>query len=335
MDVRLAALTAEPRSGLRRGGRGGVKNPPMPTAQAPVASEFDATSTAADVVRGHDLRGRIAVVTGGAAGIGLETTRALASAGARVIVPARDVGKAKAAVGVMAEVEPMELTDPASIAAFAERFSRSGQPLDLLVNNAGIMATPLTRVARGVESQLATNHVGHYELTVRLWPALRRAEAARVVSLSSVGHRRAAVDFDDWSFERRPYDRWQAYGQSKSANALFALAADARGVKAFSVHPGAIVTGLTRFMTQDEKDDLVQRATLKTPEQGAATTVWCAVSRRLDHAGGVYCQDCNVAEPVRGDPQGPGPGVRPWAMDPTLAERLWALSEQLTGLGVG
>jgi hypothetical protein len=121
----------------------------------------------------------------------------------------------------------------------------------------------------------------------------------------------------------------------KSANAPFAIAADARGVKAFSVHPGAIITGLTKFMAQDEKDFLVQRATVKTPEQGAATTVWCAVSRQLDHAGGVYCQDCNIAEPVRGDPQGPALGVRPWAIDPALAEQLWALSKKITGLGVG
>ncbi len=240
-----------------------------------------------------------------------------------------------AAVGATAVVEPMELTDPASIAAFAEHFLKTGQPLDLLINNAGIMATPLTRVARGIESQFATNHVGHYELTVRLWPALRNAKAARIVSLSSAGHRRAGVDFGDWNFERKPYDRWQAYGQSKSANALFAMAADARGVKAFSVHPGAIITGLTRFMTQDEKESLVRRAAVKTPEQGAATTVWCAVSRQLDHTGGVYCQDCNIAEPVRGDPQGPAPGVRPWAMDPALADRLWVLSEEITGLGVG
>jgi NAD(P)-dependent dehydrogenase (short-subunit alcohol dehydrogenase family) len=178
--------------------------PPMPTAQAPIASEFDATSTAASVIRGHDLRGKTAVVTGGAAGIGLETTRALASARARVIVPARDVGKAKAAVGALAAVEPMELTDPDSIAALAERFLKTGQPLDLLINNAGIMAAPLTRVARNIEAQFATNHVGHYELTVRLWPALRKAKAARMVSLSSVGHRRASVDFDDWNFENKP-----------------------------------------------------------------------------------------------------------------------------------
>ena len=307
----------------------------MPAPQAPIGSDFDARSTAADVVRGHDLRGKTAVVTGGSAGIGLETTRALSSAGARVIVPARDVEKARAAVGAIATVEPMELTDPASIAAFADRFLKTGQSLDLLVNNAGIMAAPLTRVARGLESQLATNHVGHFELAVRLWPALRKAPAPRIVSLSSLGHRRAPVDFDDWNFERRPYDRWAAYGQSKSANALFAVGADARGVKAFSVHPGAIWTGLSKFMTPEDVTAFEKRVqNVKTAEQGAATTVWCTVSRQLDALGGVYCEDCNVAVSVPAD-SAELRGVRPWAVDPALAERLWGLSERLIGLGVG
>ena len=307
----------------------------MPTPQAPIASDFNARSNAADVIRGHDLRGKTAVVTGGSAGIGLETTRALSSAGARVIVPARDVEKARAAVGKLGTVESMELTDPPSIAAFAERFLKSGQALDLLINNAGIMATPLTRVARNIESQLATNHVGHFELTVRLWPALRKAQSPRIVSLSSLGHRRAAVDFDDWNFEHKPYDRWAAYGQSKSANALFALGADARGVKAFSVHPGAIWTGLAKFMTPEDVAAFEKRAqNVKTVEQGAATTVWCAVSRQLDALGGVYCEDCNIAAPVPADSPALT-GVRPWAMEPALAERLWALSEKITGLRIG
>ena len=307
----------------------------MPTSQAPIASAFDARSTAAEVIRGHDLRGKTAVVTGGSAGIGLETTRVLSSAGARIIVPARDVEKARAAIGTLATVEAMELTDPLSIAAFAERFLKTGQPLDLLISNAGIMAAPLTRVARTIESQFATNHVGHFELAVRLWPALRKAQAPRIVSLSSLGHRRAPVDFDDWNFERKPYDRWAAYGQSKSANALFAMGANARGVKAFSVHPGAIWTGLAKFMTPEDVTAFEKRVqNVKTVEQGAATTVWCAVSRQLDALGGVYCEDCNVAEPVPAD----SPelrGVRPWARDPALAERLWVLSEEITGLRIG
>jgi len=308
----------------------------MQTTQTPIESQFNALSTAAEVIRGHDLSGKTAIVTGGSAGIGLETTRAFASAGARVIVPARNVEKARAALGELARVEPMELTDPASVAAFAERFLATGQALDLLVNNAGIMAAPLQRVARNIESQFATNHVGHFELTVRLWPALRKARAARIVSLTSVGHRRAAVDFEDWNFENKPYDRWTAYGQSKSANALFAVAANARGLQAFSVHPGAILTGLAKFMTEEEMAGLTQRVgahNQKTPEQGAATSVWCAVSPQLDGRGGAYCQDCNIAEPVPADSQAMR-GVRPWAVDPELAERLWSLSEQITGLTV-
>jgi len=307
----------------------------MPSPQTPISSDFNASSTAAEVIRGHDLRGKTAIVTGGSAGIGLETTRALSSAGARVIVPARDLEKAKAAVGKLGTIEPMELSDPASIAAFADRFLKTGVPLDLLIDNAGIMATPLTRVARNIESQFATNHVGHFELTVRLWPALKRAQVPRIVSLSSVGHRRAPVDFDDWNFERKPYDRWAAYGQSKSANALFAIGANARGVKAFSVHPGAIWTGLGKFMTPEDIAAFEKRAqTLKTVEQGAATTVWCAVSRQLDGLGGVYCEDCNVSEAVPADSQ-EFRGVRPWATDPVLAERLWTLSEEITGLRLG
>jgi NAD(P)-dependent dehydrogenase (short-subunit alcohol dehydrogenase family) len=306
----------------------------MPTAQAPIASDFNVSSTAAEVIRGHDLKGKIAIVTGGAAGIGLETTRALASAGAEVIVPAREVAKAMAALGTLGTVEAMELTDPASIVTFTERFLKTGRPLDLLINNAGIMASPLTRVARNIESQFATNHVGHFELTLRLWPALRKAPSARLISLTSIGHRRSPVDFDDWNFERKPYDRWVAYGQSKSANALFAIAANARGVQSFSVHPGAILTGLAKFMTEDDVNALKGRALqMKTPEQGAATTVWCAVSRQLDGLGGAYCQDCNIAQAVPADSKAEY-GVRPWAIDPALAERLWALSEQITGLHV-
>src|SRR5262245_56041957 len=229
----------------------------------------------------------------------------------------------------------MELTDPASIAAFADRFRKTGQALDLLINNAGIMAPPLTRVARNIESQFATNHVGHFELTVRLWPALRKAQAPRMVSLSSVGHRRAPVDFEDWNFERKPYDRWVGYGQSKTANALFAIAANARGVKAFSVHPGGILTGLGKFMTPEETESLVVQSQnmMKRVEQGAATTVWCAVSRQLDTLSGVYCENCNIAAPVPSDSEETR-GVRPWAMDPAQAERLWALSEKITGLSI-
>jgi NAD(P)-dependent dehydrogenase (short-subunit alcohol dehydrogenase family) len=208
------------------------------------------------------------------------------------------------------------------------------------VNNAGIMATPLVRDARGFESQLATNHIGHFQLSARLWPALRQANGARVVSLSSRGHAIAAVDFEDPHFVRRRYDKWTAYGQSKSANALFAVALDARGethrVRAFSVHPGAVdATDLMRSMPEEERRVAIDasRATsmFKTAAQGAATSVWCATSRQLDAMGGVYCEDVDIAEAVPADfPE--RRGVRPWAMDTDLADRLWTMTEASTGV---
>ncbi len=314
----------------------------MTTKQEPIHSGYGAETTARDVLEGRRLDGAIAVVTGGYTGVGLETTRALAAAGATVVVPARTPGKASAALAGMdgVELESLDLGDPASIDAFAARFVASGLPLHMLVNNAGIMATPLVRDARGFESQLATNHIGHFQLTLRLWPALRRADGARVVSLSSRGHARSPVDFDDPHFERRPYDKWLAYGQSKTANALFALALDARGeahhVRAFSVHPGAIATtDLMRSMSEEERRAAIAAATgvssFKNEEQGAATSVWCATSAQLDGRGGVYCEDVDIAEAVPADFAGLR-GVRPWAADPDLAERLWVLTEAWTGL---
>ncbi len=216
----------------------------MKTNQAPIPSGYNAQTTAREVIGDRRLDGLITIVTGGYVGIGLETTRALAEAGATVIVPARSLDKARGALAGIArvEIEALDLSDPGSIDAFAARFAATGRPVHILVNNAGIMATPLAQDARGFESQLATNHLGHFQLTARLWPALRKANGARVVSLSSRGHARSAVDFDDPNFERRPYDKMIAYGQSKTANVLFAVALDARGeahgVRAFSVHPG-------------------------------------------------------------------------------------------------
>jgi NAD(P)-dependent dehydrogenase (short-subunit alcohol dehydrogenase family) len=259
-----------------------------------------------------------------------------------VIVPARTPDKARAALAGMdrVELESLDLSDPTSIDAFAARFLASGRPLHILVNNAGIMATPLVRDARGFESQLATNHLGHFQLTARLWPALRRAHGARVVELSSRGHARSGVDFDDPNFDRRPYDKWIAYGQSKSANALFAVALDARGeahrVRAFSVHPGGVITELMRSMPDEEVRAILSEprnapSTLKTVEQGAATSVWCAASTQLDGMGGVYCEDVDIAEAVAADSPAPR-GVRPWAMDRGLADRLWTKSEEWTGV---
>jgi NAD(P)-dependent dehydrogenase (short-subunit alcohol dehydrogenase family) len=312
----------------------------MTTKQEPLNSGYDARTTAREVMGNRRLDGALAVVTGGYAGVGLETTRALAAAGATVVVPARTPDKARAALAGLerVELEHLDLSEPASIGAFAARFLASGRPVHMLVNNAGIMATPLVRDARGFESQLATNHLGHFQLTARLWPALRKAHGARVVSLSSRGHRRAGIDFEDPHFERRPYDKWIAYGQSKTANALFALALDARGephrIRAFSVHPGAIMTELVRCMS-DEELHAIRSANAadfyKNTEQGAATSVWCATSPQLEGLGGVYCEDVDIAQAVPADfPE--QRGVRPWAMDPDLAERLWTKSEEWTGV---
>jgi NAD(P)-dependent dehydrogenase (short-subunit alcohol dehydrogenase family) len=309
------------------------------TKQAPLPSGWTERTTAVEVLGDRDLEGVVAIVTGGHAGIGLETTRALAGAGATVVIGARSPEKARAAVAGLerVEVSALDLLEPASIDAFAARFESSGRALHALVNNAGIMAAPLERDRRGLESQLATNHVGHFQLAARLWPALLRANGARVVSVSSRGHRRTPVDFDDPQFERRPYDKWVAYGQSKSANVLFAVALDRRGephgVRAFAVHPGAILTELTRFLPKAELDALLSLpgTTLKTPAQGAATSVWCATSPQLAGLGGVYCEDADIAIAVPADSQAPN-GVRPWAIDPEAAERLWSLSERWTGV---
>jgi len=320
----------------------------LTTPQTPIHSSFGAASTAAEIVKDLDLTGKIAVVTGGSNGLGLETTRALAGVGATVVVPARDVAKATAALAGISNVEvyPMELTDPASIDALATTVLAAHSVLHILINNAGLMTPPLMRDARGYESQFSTNHLGHFQLTGRLWPALKAAHGARVVALSSRGHQFAAVDFDDWNFERHPYDPRRAYGQSKTANALFAVALDARGqrdgVRAFSVHPGGVITDLTKYMSKEAlaksghldaegRPIIDPERNMKSPEQGAATAVWCAVSAELDGMGGVYCENCDIAPALAAD----SPellGVRPWATDPAAADRLWTLSEQLTGV---
>jgi len=326
----------------------------MPSKQAPIHSGFGPTTTARETLKGINLTAKVAVVTGGYSGIGLETTRALADAGATVIVPARNPDKARKALNAIPRVEQKELDllAPGSIDAFASEFLAIGRPLHMLINNAGIMATPLARDSRGYESQFSANHLGHFQLTARLWPALRNAQGARVVSVSSRAHQRAGMDFDDPNFQRRAYDRWQAYGQSKTANVLFAVELDRRGeasgVRAFAVHPGAILTDLSRHMTDEElrdyglsRDDqpgfipagksVAEGGDFKTLEQGAATSVWCATSPQLAGMGGVYCQDVEIAE-VRQPDSASNDGVSPWAIDPKAAERLWILSEELTGL---
>ena len=319
----------------------------MASTQFPIDSGYDAQTTARQALDGADLSGKIAIVTGGASGLGLATTRALVSAGATVIVSARMTDHARQALAGIERVElaPLDLLDPASISAYAQRFVDSGRPLHLLINNAGVMAAPLTRDARGYETQFSANHLGHFQLTAQLLPALLKADGARVVALSSRGHRYGGVDVVDPNFERRAYDKWQAYGQSKTANALFALELDRRGathgIRAFSVHPGRIIdTGLARHLSNDElraagvldeHDRVRADSGCKTVEQGAATTVWCAASASLQGMGGVYCEDVDIARAVDADSTEDF-GVRPWATDPEAAQRLWAVSETLAGV---
>jgi NAD(P)-dependent dehydrogenase (short-subunit alcohol dehydrogenase family) len=314
--------------------------------QKPLGSGFQATSTAAEVIQGIDLTGKIAIVTGGNAGIGLETTKVLAAAGATVIVPARDTEKAKSnLLGVPhTELEAMDLADPESINAFAGKFLASGRPLHLLINNAGIMWVPLRRDSRGIESQLAVNYLGQFQLAAALWPALKKANGARVVNVSSHGHHFAPFHFEDPNFIKRDYETLQAYGQSKTASNLFALELDRRGrdfhVRAFSLHPGSI--GGTELAREAPLELFIQMgfcdaegnilpevlASLKTIPQGAATTVWCATSPLLADIGGVYCEDVDVAELAS---DGQNSGVQPYSLDETNAKRLWAWSEEMIG----
>ncbi|WEO76608.1 SDR family NAD(P)-dependent oxidoreductase [Cryobacterium sp. SO2] len=317
------------------------------TPQHRLATGFSAASTATEVLEGIDLSGKTAIVTGGYSGLGIETVAALAAAGAQVIVPARRPEVAWAALdarGLAAvEVETLDLADLVSVRAFAERFLATGRSLDILINNAAIMASPEARVGDGWESQFATNHLGHYVLTNLLWPALVAAEGARVVALSSTGHKLSGIRFDDPNFTSG-YDKWQAYGQAKTANSLFAVQLDARGadfgVRAFAVHPGGIMTELQRHLPREEMvasgwmtEDGVVNAQFKSAEQGAATSTWAATSPMLDGMGGVYCEDCDIAEPTEvGSATARIRGVNPHAVDPDAAARLWAFSAELTGV---
>jgi NAD(P)-dependent dehydrogenase (short-subunit alcohol dehydrogenase family) len=321
----------------------------MTTPQKSILSKYSAASTASEVMAGVDLAGHLAVVTGGYSGLGLVTVKCLAQAGAQVIVPARDPDRARTALeGVeRASVHSMDLIDPESIHAFTAQIVRSGQPLSLLVNCAGVMASPLTRDVDGHESQFAINHLGHFRLVCGLWPALVAAGAARVIAVSSRGHQIAGVDFDDIDFIHRPYDKWVAYGQSKTANALFALGLDlrgsAQGVRAFSLHPGQILTDLGRHLSSAEiaafdvfdehgQQKVVPEVGLKNLEQGAATGLWCATSPVLNGKGGVYCEDCNIA-PIN-DAESGRKGVARWAANPEFAEQLWRVSEELSGMSL-
>ncbi|MDR1460962.1 MAG: SDR family NAD(P)-dependent oxidoreductase [Campylobacteraceae bacterium] len=328
----------------------------MLTKQMPIGSGFGAASTTDEVIEGINLSGKTAIVTGGYSGLGLETVRSFCSAGATVIIPARDYDKAADAVKGLhkVEIERMDLLDSASIDSFAEKFLDSGRPLNILVNSAGIMALPqLTLDKRGYEYHFATNHLGHFQLTLRLLPALRKANGARVVSVSARAHQLSGVFFDDLDFEHREYRPMLGYAQSKTANILFATGLDARekanGVRAFSLHPGSIAsTDLGRNFTPEQlkafgvidghgQPIIDPKNDRKNIKQGAATQVWCATSPQLEGMGGLYCQDVDVAPLAQPDEKmnlsdissTRLAGVMPYAVDIDAANRLWEMSEHL------
>ncbi len=316
--------------------------PATTTPQQNIGSGFGATTTADEVLAGIDLTGRLAVVTGGYSGIGIEATRALTKAGVHVVVPARRPDVAREALSGVAgtEVDELDLGDLESVRAFADRFLASGRAIDMVIDSAAIMACPETRVGPGWEAQFATNHLGHFALVNRLWPALERS-GARVVSVSSTGHHRSPIRWDDIDFAS-DYDKWTAYGQAKTANSLFAVQLDAlgrdAGVRAFALNPGGILTPLQRHLSIDEQvemgwidaDGTPLSPGFKSTQAGAATQTWAAASPQLDGMGGVYLEDCEVAVPwVDG---GPRSGVKNWAIDREQAARLWTLSAERAGV---
>lgn len=314
----------------------------MVTEQKAIDSPFGYRSTAKEVVEGIDLRGKIGVVTGGYSGIGTETVRALTDAGMHVIVGARRPELAKENTDGFENLTVLELdlADPQSIDAFADKVAKLTDKLDLLINNAAIMAAPLSRDERGFESQFAINHLGHFQLTARLWSLLGAAQGARVITLSSSAHLRGGLDLDDINFNSREYDRWISYAQAKSANALFALhlnkIGQSKNIEAFSVHPGGILTPLQRHLTREEQiamgwfdEDGTPHELFKNTEEGASTTVWAATSPLLSGKGGVYCENCNIANPWEDGVLG---GVKPHVRDEELAEKLWKKSEEMLGI---
>ena len=312
--------------------------------QAPFGSGFGYRSTAADVLKGIDLKGKNVIITGGYSGIGIEAVKALVAAGAAVTVPARRPDKAREELASVpgVEVAELDLADLKSVARFAASYVATAKPLHILINNAAIMANPETRVGPNWESQFATNHLGHFALVAGLAPALKAANGARVVSVSSTGHKLSPVVFEDIHYGSRPYNKWSAYGQAKTANSLFAIELDRRGqahgVRAFAIHPGGIMTPLQRYLPKEEMiaagwmdaDGNVNER-FKTVEQGAATETWAATSPQLNGKGGLYCEDCDVAQLTQ-----PGTsrtsGVDPHAVDPDAAKKLWQVSVEHTGL---
>lgn len=313
--------------------------------QRPIETGIGGRPEPSEILAGIDLTGKTILVTGGYSGIGLETVRALVAAGGQVYVPARRTDAARRALdGILpsAHIAEMDLGDLRSVTRFANDFSAHHPQLDMLIGNAGIMACPFARTAQGFESQIGINHFGHFVLVDRLRGALENAQGARVVLLSSIGHRISPVHIDDLHFDHRAYDKWQSYGQSKTAKALLAVGLDHRaknaGIRAFSVHPGGIFTPLQRHLTNDEMVALgwtnedgspSERAALgfKTPAQGAGTSLFAATSAKLNGLGGVYLEDCNIAAPVAADATDFN-GVRPWAVDQEIAQQLWEETEK-------
>ena len=316
-----------------------------------IKSRFEAFTPARIVVNNYDLEGWNIIVTGGASGIGVETARALAGAGADVMLAVRDrVAGERVAADINQSIGAdrvlagtLDLASLGSVGSFVDAWG--DQPLDVLINNAGVMATPLLHTAEDLELQIGTNHFGHFALTMGLTRALMNASEedrlARVVQLSSIGHRRSGINWDDIHYRSRPYDKWEAYGQSKTANSLFAVGYSSRfeehGVTANAVMPGGIMTPLQRYLPKEEMvamgwmdDEGNVREGFKTTEQGASTSVWAAVGEELEGIGGLYLEDCHEAAPWT--KEDPVHGVMPHALDPEAAERLWAISEETTGL---
>ncbi|MFM0392558.1 SDR family NAD(P)-dependent oxidoreductase [Paraburkholderia phytofirmans] len=322
-----------------------------------MTEKFGATSTTDDVLAGVDLRGKRILVTGVSAGLGMETARALAARGANVIGAARDLEKAAqaiadarreaAAAGGSIELIALDLASLASVRNCADRLKEEGKPIDVIIANAGVMATPFGKTADGFETQFGTNHLGHFVLVNRLAPLI--PSGGRVVMLASSGHRFADVDLDDPGFERTPYDPFVAYGRAKTANILFAVAFDqrhrARGVRAAAVHPGGIHTELARHMDEGQMTALLEGINkqlesegnapfqFKTVPQGAATSVWTAVVAAADAVGGRYCENCHVSETVADDVviTPVSEGVRHYALDAAHADALWRKSEEMVG----
>lgn len=321
------------------------------------SKKFDANSSTDDVLAGIDLRGKRVFITGVSAGLGLETARALVAHGADVIGTARDLDKAHSATAVVRaaaqssgggiEVVALDLADLASVRTVASRLVAAEQPFDLVVANAGVMATPFGHTRDGFELQFGTNVLGHYVLINRLAPLMR--DGARLIMLSSNGHRIADIDLEDPNFAHTPYDPWLAYGRAKTGDALLAVAFDARhrhrGVRAASVHPGAILTELTRhmepaafqaaFAAMNEQHLALGNAPFvpKSPAQGAATTLWAGIVADAALIGGRYCEDCQVGAvlPDEAVVSAFGAGVRPYAIDPARADALWAKAAALVG----